>query len=240
MSMNIKTQRIANSSYAKLFFPCSENGADVNPVDVIRGCVSALSGVNAGNGLRVVQTTQAGSTTVTGATLPTLLASDSCLLFVVAGTLEVDGFSGTNICYGDRTASIGIRLLTTFGSTSCTVNFGISSITFTNVTAAIPYSAGYGATVYGIGILIDKTARTAKLFINGVQKGDTMPITAAQAAIAFNPAVNEIDCDNCHEYSYQFYVFPSGAPSDVAEAQVYMSAQHNLGNKVGWDAWCKL
>jgi len=99
----IKTARMANSSYVKLFFPFSSQAANHDPTDVIAGMVYPPSGNNSGDGVKITQLNSANQA-VTADSMPEIAATDSIILFGVIGNHDIDGFSGLKFTFGNQIA----------------------------------------------------------------------------------------------------------------------------------------
>ena len=153
-----QTGRMANSSYVGLFFPCSEEDGvtGVAPLDVILSALSAQSGSNPGDGLKVTIGAQAAATTITSGSFPTISATQSCILFSV---LDISlGFSITS--HGDATA--GERIVYTQSTTTVDVEASGGTAVISDATA--------GTGIHGRAVAVNRGGNVEYL-VDGVVVG---------------------------------------------------------------------
>lgn len=219
----LNTARLASCSYLKLCFPCAENGANVDPVDIIRGAVYPPGQANTGNRLYINQGAEAGSITISAGTFPTIAANQSFILMAVLG-----GFSGIDqFAYGD-TAS-GARIFWNWFISSLALDIVFSGGQVTQSAIAVADTTN----PHGYAICRDAVARTIKHRVDGVQTGNTMTDPGG----TLNPPVNELIMNGANFYSYCLFVFDGALPVDHPEALAWMSTRHALGDKSVWAAW---
>jgi hypothetical protein len=218
----INTARMASSSYVKLFFPCSENGADVNPVDVILGATTAFTGVNAGNGLKVTETVQAASTTISAGTFPTISATQSVIMFAVMGAWAGAG----SLVYGDTSTGSRILMQPQFAPNSVSITTSDSSSGITGLTVADTTNP------HGYAVAINRGVNCEYL-VDGVVTGT--PGNAVTGTL--NPPVNELGFSHADFYGMALFVIEGSLPSDYKEALAWMSARWAIRDKSIWPAW---
>lgn len=220
----IQTGRMASSSYVKLFFPCSESGSNVDPVDVILGATYPPAQANTGNGLMINQGTEAGAITISAGSFPTISASQSFILFFV-----MDGGSGLEqVAYGDT--SSGQRIFWNYFISSLSE---VSVVTSSGQVQLTGVTAPDISNIHGYAIARDASARTIKHLIDGVQNGNT----GTDLGGTLNPPINEMMLNGGDFYGVALFVFDGPLPSDYQEALAWMSPRWAIGQKVIWPAW---
>lgn len=222
----LKTGRMASSSYTALFFPCSENGSNVDPTDVIRGAVYPPGVANSGDGTKITQGIESGSITISAGSFPTISATQSFMVFFVADPTAIPG--GCRVNYGDASASeyIWYNQFGTGGVPEMQIvtsdSGGTVSVTAIEQLANAPQ---------GISLALDRGNNLECLY-DGVVKG-----SVADPGGSLNPAADEMTMSHGDFYGLALFIFDDGLPSDYKEASAWMASRWAVGQKVIWPAW---
>lgn len=219
----LNTARLASCSYLKLCFPCAESGANVDPVDIIRGATYPPLSNNTGTGLYINQGTEAGAITLSAGTLPTIADNQSFILQHVIG-----GFSGLDqLAYGDTTS--GERIFWNYFISSLALDIVFSGGQVGQSSIAVADTVN----PHGYAICRDAVARTIKHRVDGVQTGNTMTDPGG----TLNPPVNEMMWNGANFYSICLFIFDGALPADTEDALAWMPPRHAVGDKCVWTPW---
>jgi len=216
-----QTGRMANSSYTKLFFPCSENGADVNAVDVIRVATQSDSATLPGDGLKIAAPLVLATSALGSGTLPEIPATSDFIVFAVAGAFTATG----GVTLGNSGLGDKVVVVTQSGG-----------VTIKTATEEIIWSAAMVDTVNPVGYSIACKRGEDLEFIQG-SSAPVAPVSVdTQLTEAFAPD-DHMALAFSDVYGVAIFEFPNGMPSDYKEAVAWMGEKWAVGQKVIWPAW---
>ena len=216
----INTARMASSSYTKLFFPCSEDGPDVDIVDVIGTVTQSETGVQPGTGLYINAPFDATSEALGSGVFPTIAATSDFMIFSVVSNSNITG----NITFGDNLA--GQRCFPFLQSGAVEIHTATESVIFNEPLTDATAITGY-AMVCKRGEDLEYHDGPTVNSPSSVNKRLTEAFTpAAEMVLGFS-----------YIYGMAIFEFVNGIPSDYVEAIAWMAPRWAVGQKVIWHAW---
>ena len=208
--MNIKTNKLVGVNCVRMFFPMSENGADVDPVDIIRGITLDNSvSLNVGDGTEVTFGAELGALAITAGTLPRIAADESFILLITMANWGTGGVFGL----GDLAS--GSRLVINDTGTTATIVTDSETVALSGLALADQVNPHSYALACNRGV-------NTEFIVDGV-----VDVTGAAAAGAVNFGSDEIGAINLEGYSVILLGFAGTLPptylADLAWWAPYLS-----------------